>query len=95
MQLLSHCVLQLEEVNQEVCTSSKEVENGNQKVIDLRCQLQSLEIDLQAQCNLVSDDGMAGTLVLNAAIHGSISILPSHDRSASPIASTGRRQTTH
>ncbi|XP_015277983.1 PREDICTED: keratin, type I cytoskeletal 13-like [Gekko japonicus] len=42
----------LEEVNQEVCTSGKEVENGNQKVIDLRSQLQGLEIDLQAQCTL-------------------------------------------
>ncbi|XP_060112106.1 keratin, type I cytoskeletal 19-like [Heteronotia binoei] len=42
----------LEEVNQEVCTNSKEVESGNQKVIDLRSQLQSLEIGLQTQCNL-------------------------------------------
>nr|XP_056720778.1 keratin, type I cytoskeletal 19-like [Euleptes europaea] len=42
----------LEEVNQEVCTSSKEVEDGKQKVIDLRRQLQVYEIDLQAQCTL-------------------------------------------
>ncbi|XP_077170507.1 keratin, type I cytoskeletal 19-like [Paroedura picta] len=42
----------LEEVNQEVCTSSQEVETGIQKVVDLRGQLQSLEIDLQAQYSL-------------------------------------------
>ncbi|XP_053120636.1 keratin, type I cytoskeletal 19-like [Hemicordylus capensis] len=42
----------LEEVNQEVLTSSKEVEDGNHKIIELRRQLQALEIDLQAQCSL-------------------------------------------
>ncbi|XP_054849675.1 keratin, type I cytoskeletal 13-like [Eublepharis macularius] len=42
----------LEEVNQEVCINSKEIEDGKQKLIDLKRQLQALEIDLQAQCNL-------------------------------------------
>ncbi|XP_034991066.1 keratin, type I cytoskeletal 19-like [Zootoca vivipara] len=42
----------LEEVNQEICTTSKEAEDGSHKAIDLKHQLQALEIDLQAQCNL-------------------------------------------
>uniref|UniRef100_A0ACB8ETU2 Uncharacterized protein n=1 Tax=Sphaerodactylus townsendi TaxID=933632 RepID=A0ACB8ETU2_9SAUR len=42
----------LEEVNQEVCTSSKEVEDGRQKIINLRRQLQGFEIDLQAKCTM-------------------------------------------
>ncbi|XP_062994228.1 keratin, type I cytoskeletal 17-like [Elgaria multicarinata webbii] len=42
----------LEEVNQEVCSCSQEVEDGNHKIIDLKRQVQAIEIDLQAQCNL-------------------------------------------
>lgn len=45
---------QMEEVNQEVCISSKEVEDCNNQVVDLKRQLQTLEIDLQAQLCLVS-----------------------------------------
>uniref|UniRef100_A0A8C5RU22 IF rod domain-containing protein n=1 Tax=Laticauda laticaudata TaxID=8630 RepID=A0A8C5RU22_LATLA len=40
---------EMEEVNQEVCISSKEVEDCNNQVVDLKRQLQTLEIDLQAQ----------------------------------------------
>ncbi|ETE58792.1 Keratin, type I cuticular Ha2, partial [Ophiophagus hannah] len=39
----------MEEVNQEVCISSKEVEDCNNQVVDLKRQLQTLGIDLQAQ----------------------------------------------
>ncbi|XP_058036200.1 keratin, type I cytoskeletal 19-like [Ahaetulla prasina] len=39
----------MEEVNQEVNISSKEVEDCNNQVVDLKRQLQTLEIDLQAQ----------------------------------------------
>uniref|UniRef100_A0A670ZT57 Keratin, type I cytoskeletal 19-like n=1 Tax=Pseudonaja textilis TaxID=8673 RepID=A0A670ZT57_PSETE len=39
----------IEEVNQEVCISSKEVEDCNNQVVDLKRQLQAMEIDLQAQ----------------------------------------------
>ncbi|XP_028558685.2 keratin, type I cytoskeletal 17-like [Podarcis muralis] len=42
----------LEEVNQEICTASKEAEDGNHKAIELKRQLQALEIYLQAQRNL-------------------------------------------
>ncbi|KAH0626836.1 hypothetical protein JD844_002087 [Phrynosoma platyrhinos] len=41
----------LEEVNLGVCISNQKVEDGNHKVMDLKRQLQALEIDLQAQCN--------------------------------------------
>lgn len=44
----------MEEVNREVCSSSKEVEDLNSQVVDLKRQLQTLEIDLQAQLSLVS-----------------------------------------
>ncbi|XP_063158132.1 keratin, type I cytoskeletal 19-like [Candoia aspera] len=39
----------MEEVNREVYNSSKEVEDCNNQVVDLKRQLQTLEIDLQAQ----------------------------------------------
>ncbi|XP_061444584.1 keratin, type I cytoskeletal 19-like [Rhineura floridana] len=39
----------VEEVGQEVCNSSKEVEDCKNQVVDLKRQLQTLEIDLQAQ----------------------------------------------
>ncbi|XP_025031550.1 keratin, type I cytoskeletal 19-like [Python bivittatus] len=39
----------VEEVNREVCNSSKEVEDCNNQVVDLKRQLKTLEIDLQAQ----------------------------------------------
>ncbi|XP_053217309.1 keratin, type I cytoskeletal 17-like [Podarcis raffonei] len=42
----------LEEVNQEICTTSKEAEDGNHKATELKRQLQALELDLQAQRNL-------------------------------------------
>ncbi|XP_042329566.1 keratin, type I cytoskeletal 19-like [Sceloporus undulatus] len=41
----------LVEVNLGVCPSSQKVEDGSHKVMDLKRQLQVLEIDLQAQCN--------------------------------------------
>ncbi|KAH0626835.1 hypothetical protein JD844_002086 [Phrynosoma platyrhinos] len=50
----------MEEVNQEVCNSSKEVEDCNNQVIDLRRQIQTLEIDLQAQLSL--RDTLQGSL---------------------------------
>uniref|UniRef100_A0A8D0HA13 IF rod domain-containing protein n=1 Tax=Sphenodon punctatus TaxID=8508 RepID=A0A8D0HA13_SPHPU len=40
----------IEEVNREVLHSGKEIEDSNNQVTELRRQLQSLEIDLQAQC---------------------------------------------
>ncbi|XP_053217011.1 keratin, type I cytoskeletal 19-like [Podarcis raffonei] len=50
----------MEEVNQEVCNSSKEVEDCNNQVVDLKRQLQTLEIDLQAQLSL--RDTLQGSL---------------------------------
>ncbi|XP_077169095.1 keratin, type I cytoskeletal 19-like [Paroedura picta] len=42
----------IEEVNRDVCTSSQEIEESNNKVTELRRQLQALEIDYDAQCSL-------------------------------------------
>ncbi|XP_053121962.1 keratin, type I cytoskeletal 19-like [Hemicordylus capensis] len=42
----------MEEVNREVCSSSKEVEDCNNQIVDLKRQLQTFEIDLQAQLSL-------------------------------------------
>ncbi|XP_060636991.1 keratin, type I cytoskeletal 19-like [Anolis sagrei] len=42
----------MEEVNLEVCNSSKEAEDCNNQIVDLKRQLQTLEIDLQAQLSL-------------------------------------------
>ncbi|XP_062994159.1 keratin, type I cytoskeletal 19-like [Elgaria multicarinata webbii] len=50
----------MEEVNREVCSSSKEVEDCNNQVVDLKRQLQTLEIDLQAQLSL--RDTLQGSL---------------------------------
>ncbi|XP_066485355.1 keratin, type I cytoskeletal 19-like [Tiliqua scincoides] len=50
----------MEEVNREVCSSSKEVEDLNSQVVDLKRQLQTLEIDLQAQLSL--RDTLQGSL---------------------------------
>ncbi|XP_077170951.1 keratin, type I cytoskeletal 19-like isoform X2 [Paroedura picta] len=50
----------MEEVNREVTNSSKEVEDCNNQVIDLKRQLQTLEIDLQAQLSL--RDSLQGSL---------------------------------
>ncbi|XP_072860363.2 keratin, type I cytoskeletal 19 [Pogona vitticeps] len=50
----------VEEVNKEVCSSSREVEECNNKVVDLKRQLQTLEIDLQAQLSL--RDTLQGSL---------------------------------
>nr|XP_056720783.1 keratin, type I cytoskeletal 19-like [Euleptes europaea] len=50
----------MEEVNREVTNSSKEFEDCNNQVIDLKRQLQTLEIDLQAQLSL--RDSLQGSL---------------------------------
>ncbi|KAL8175987.1 UNVERIFIED_CONTAM: hypothetical protein K2H54_016808 [Gekko kuhli] len=42
----------IEEVNRDVCTSSQEIQESNNKVTELRRQLQALEIDYDAQCSL-------------------------------------------
>ncbi|KAF7239127.1 Keratin, type I cytoskeletal 19 [Varanus komodoensis] len=42
----------MEEVNREVCNSSKEVEDCNNQIVDLKRQWQTLDIDLQAQLRL-------------------------------------------
>ncbi|KAJ7313544.1 hypothetical protein JRQ81_005016 [Phrynocephalus forsythii] len=42
----------IEEVNRDVTTSSQEIEESNNKVTELRRQLQALEIDYEAQCSL-------------------------------------------
>ncbi|XP_028559516.2 keratin, type I cytoskeletal 19-like [Podarcis muralis] len=42
----------IEEVNRDVSTSSQEIEESNNKVTELRRQLQALEIDYDAQCSL-------------------------------------------
>ncbi|XP_061444156.1 keratin, type I cytoskeletal 19-like [Rhineura floridana] len=42
----------IEEVNRDVCTSSQEIEDSNNKVTELRRQLQALQIDCDAQCSL-------------------------------------------
>lgn len=52
--LSQFCALQIEEVNRDVSTSSQEIEESNNKVTELRRQLQALEIDYDAQCSLVS-----------------------------------------
>lgn len=44
----------MEEVNREVNNSSKEAEDCNSEVVDLKRQVQTLEIDLQAQLSLVN-----------------------------------------
>ncbi|XP_066485357.1 keratin, type I cytoskeletal 19-like [Tiliqua scincoides] len=50
----------IEEVNRDVCTSSQEIEESNNKVTELRRQLQALEIDYDAQCSL--RDTLEGSL---------------------------------
>ncbi|KAJ6660705.1 hypothetical protein lerEdw1_017702 [Lerista edwardsae] len=50
----------MEEVNREVCSSSKEFEDLNSQVVDLKRQMQTLEIDLQAQLSL--RDTLQGSL---------------------------------
>uniref|UniRef100_A0ACB8EV01 Uncharacterized protein n=2 Tax=Sphaerodactylus townsendi TaxID=933632 RepID=A0ACB8EV01_9SAUR len=50
----------IEEVNRDVCTSSQEIEQSNNKVTELRRQLQALEIDYEAQCSL--RDTLEGSL---------------------------------
>uniref|UniRef100_A0A8D2LFR2 Keratin 15 n=1 Tax=Varanus komodoensis TaxID=61221 RepID=A0A8D2LFR2_VARKO len=50
----------MEEVNRDVCTSSQEIEESNNKVTELRRQLQTLEIDFEAQCSL--RDTLEGSL---------------------------------
>ncbi|XP_042333018.1 keratin, type I cytoskeletal 19-like isoform X2 [Sceloporus undulatus] len=42
----------IEEVNRDVCNSSQEIEESNNKVTELRRQLQALQIDYEAQCSL-------------------------------------------
>ncbi|KAH0626834.1 hypothetical protein JD844_002085 [Phrynosoma platyrhinos] len=42
----------IEEVNRDVCNSSQEIEESNNKVTELRRQLQALQIDFEAQCSL-------------------------------------------
>ncbi|KYO46698.1 keratin, type I cytoskeletal 14-like [Alligator mississippiensis] len=42
----------LEEVHQDVVTSSQEMVSSNNQVIELRRKLQSMEIDLLAQCSM-------------------------------------------
>lgn len=50
------CVFQLEEVHQDVVTSSQEMVSSNNQVIELRRKLQSMEIDLLAQCSMVCEN---------------------------------------
>ncbi|KAM3823233.1 keratin, type I cytoskeletal 19-like [Vipera latastei] len=50
----------IEEVNRDVCTSSQEIEESNNKVTELRRQLQALEIEYDAQCSL--RDTLEGSL---------------------------------
>ncbi|XP_003222627.3 keratin, type I cytoskeletal 19 [Anolis carolinensis] len=42
----------LKEMNLNVNNSSQDIEDGNHKVLDLKCKLPALEIDLQAQYNM-------------------------------------------
>uniref|UniRef100_A0A663MNQ8 Keratin 13 n=1 Tax=Athene cunicularia TaxID=194338 RepID=A0A663MNQ8_ATHCN len=48
----SFLMLQVEEVNLEVITSSQEIESSNKQVTELRRQLQALEINVQAQLTM-------------------------------------------
>lgn len=53
--------LQMEELNQQVATSSEQLQTYQSDIIDLRRTVNTLEIELQAQHSLVSARGGGGT----------------------------------
>lgn len=62
--VLGALLLQIEEVNRQVTSSSQDIQTSTHQLTELRREMQNLEIELQAQLSTVLGQGCSGSLLL-------------------------------
>lgn len=62
--VLAALLLQIEEVNRQVTSSSQDIQTSTHQLTELRREMQNLEIELQAQLSTVLGQGCSGSLLL-------------------------------
>ena len=63
-------LLQIEEVNQQVTSSSQDIQTSSHQLTELRREMQNLEIELQAQLSTVRGAGSLGPALLGTGREG-------------------------